>query len=86
MLSLPLGASSWVDGQLDVCAGEMVATSNVFNRIHGRFIFISYFCKVQYKYIRYGNYSNPGVYSYCPPGLGVWCAARQMVRLLPNSR
>lgn len=47
MLSLPLGASSWVDGQLDMCAGEMVVTSNVFNRIHGRFIFISYFCKVQ---------------------------------------
>ncbi|MDD7596876.1 MAG: hypothetical protein SPJ90_01690 [Prevotella sp.] len=35
MLSLPLGASSWVDGQLDVCAGEMAAVSNVFYRIHG---------------------------------------------------
>ena len=45
--SLALGDSSRVDGQLDVCAGEMAATSNVFNRIHGRFIFISYFCKVQ---------------------------------------
>ena len=35
MLSLPLGASSWVDGQLDVCAGEMANASNVFYRIHG---------------------------------------------------
>ena len=53
MPSLPLGASSWVDGQLDMCAGEMANASNVFYRIHGRFIFIFYFCKVQYKYIRY---------------------------------
>ena len=45
--SLALGDSSRVDGQLDMCAGEMVGTLNVFNRIHGRFIFISYFCKVQ---------------------------------------
>lgn len=30
MLSFPLGASSWVDGQLDMCAGEMVAMLNVF--------------------------------------------------------
>lgn len=47
MSSLALGASSWVDGKLDMCAGEMVAMLNVFYRIHGRFIFISYFCKVQ---------------------------------------
>lgn len=46
MLSLTLGDSSRVDGRLDACAGEMTAASNVFYRIHGRFIFISYFCKV----------------------------------------
>lgn len=84
--SLALGDSSRMDGQLDVCAGEMANASNVFYRIHGLFIFISYFCMVQYKYLRYGNHSNPGVYSHCSPRLGVWRAARQMVQLLPNSR
>lgn len=84
MPSLPLGDSFHVDGQLDMCAGEMVAMLNVFYRTHGRFIFISYFCKVQYKYIRYGNHSITGVYSHCSLGLGVWRAARQMVQLLPN--